>query len=492
MDAPPPASPGSSASVFHSPRRYDAVVVGSGPNGLAAAVTLARAGRTVLVIEAAETIGGGTRSAALTLPGFTHDVCSAIHPLGVASPFFQSLPLEHYGLEWIQPEVPLAHPLLDGTAAVVHRSLEKTAEGFGSDGDAYRRLLEPLLAAADAILGQVLTPYQFPRHLFALIRFGLRGMQSAERLAKRWFEQPQVQGMFAGMAAHAVLPLDRRFTAAVGLMFSLTAHHGGWPLPRGGSGQISGALQKYLQQLGGEVVSGTHIHSLAEIPPARAVLFDVTPRQLSRIAGDALPAAYRHKLERFRHGPGVFKIDWALDAPIPWTAADCRRAGTVHVGGEFDAVAAAEQAAWSAHPAEHPFLLVAQQSVQDPSRAPAGKHTGWAYCHVPHGSQVDMTERIETQLERFAPGFRDLILERHVMAPNDFEHYNANYIGGDITGGVMDFRQIVARPTLGLTPYATPNRSLFLCSASTPPGPGVHGMSGYHAAQAALRTTLRD
>lgn len=459
---------------------------------MAAAVTLARAGRSVLVLEAAETIGGGTRSAALTLPGFLHDVCSAIHPLGVASPVFQSMPLAQYGLEWIHPEVPLAHPLVDGTAAVIHRSLEQTADDLGPDGDAYRRLLEPLLAAADAILGQVLTPYQLPRHPLSLLRFGLLGLQSAARLAKRRFRQPHVQGMFAGMAAHSVLPLDQRFTAAVGLMFSLTAHHGGWPLPRGGSRQIAEALRGYLRHLGGEIATGARIASLAEIPPARAILFDVSPRQLCRIAGDALPAAYRHTLERFRHGPGVFKIDWALDGPIPWTAAGCRRAGTVHVGGDFDAVAAAEQAAWSDQPAEQPFLLVAQQSLLDPSRAPAGKHTGWAYCHVPHGSRVDMTERIEAQMERFAPGFRDLILARHVMAPRDFENYNANYIGGDITGGVMDIRQILARPTAGLTPYATPNRSLFLCSASTPPGPGVHGMSGYHAAQAALRTTLRD
>ncbi|WP_235934733.1 phytoene desaturase family protein [Candidatus Laterigemmans baculatus] len=473
-------------------RRYDAVVVGSGPNGLAAAVTLAQAGRSVMVIEASDAIGGGTRSAELTLPGFVHDICSAIHPLGVASPFFRSLPLEQHGLEWIQPEVPLAHPLPDGSAAAVYRSLEETAAGFGSDGESYRRLLKPLLAAADGILSQVLTPVQLPRHPLALARFGLRGMQSAERLAKRWFAEPKVQGMFAGMAAHAVLPLDQRFTAAVGLMFSLTAHHGGWPLPRGGSGRISEALQSYLRQLGGEVVTGNRVASLAELPPNRAVLFDLSPRQLARIAGDALPASYRQKLERFRHGPGVFKIDWALEGPIPWTAEACRRAGTVHVGGEFDAVAQAEAAAWSDQPAERPFLLVAQQSVLDPSRAPAGKHTGWGYCHVPHGSRVDMTEAIEAQMERFAPGFRDRILARHVMAPADFENYNANYIGGDITGGVMDLRQILARPTFGPTPYATPNPRLFLCSASTPPGPGVHGMSGYHAAQAALRAVLHD
>lgn len=486
-----PASSLPATRPLETARSYDAVVVGSGPNGLAAAITLAREGCSVLVVEGAATIGGGTRSAELTLPGFVHDVCSAIHPLGVASPFFQTMPLQSHGLEWIQPDVPLVHPLPDGTAAVIHRSLDDTVSGFGTDGDAYRRLLGPLVDSADAILGQVLSPFQLPRHPLRMLQFGRRGVWSARRIASRHFQQQRVQGMFAGMAAHAVLPLERWLTAAVGLMFTMTAHRGGWPLPRGGSQQIAEAMQRYLQHLGGEVVTGTPVASLGDIPPAKAVLFDVSPRQLARIAGDALPPRYRRTLERFRHGPGVFKVDWALDAPIPWKAADCRRAGTVHVGGSFEEVAAAERAAWSEVPAERPFLLVAQQSLFDDSRAPAGKHTGWAYCHVPHGSTFDMTERIESQMERFAPGFRDLILARHVMSPADFESYNANYIGGDITGGVMDVWQILARPAARLTPYTTPASHLFLCSASTPPGAGVHGMCGYNAAHAALRTIRR-
>lgn len=475
----------------HSTRRYDAVVVGSGPNGLAAAVTLARAGRSVLVMEAAETIGGGCRTQPLTLPGYLHDVCSAVHPLAPPSPIFKALPLEAFGLRWIQPPVPLAHPLLDGSAAVLRHSLRETAEGFGTDGAAYLRLMQPLVDAGDAIIEQILSPLSLPRHPLSLARFGWRGLQSAQRLATRWFTQQRVRGLFAGLAAHATLPLDHKLTAAVGLMFAIAAHRDGWPMPAGGAEQIVLALQRYLESLGGEVVTGVPVRSLADVPPARAILLDVSPRNLCRIAGDALPAAYQRKLQRFRHGPGVFKLDWALDAPIPWTAPLCKLAGTVHVGGTFDDVAAAEQAPWDGQVAEHPFLLVAQQSLFDSRRAPAGKHTGWAYCHVPHGCEVDMTERIEAQLERFAPGFRQSILQRHVTSPADLQQYNQNYIGGDISGGVMDAWQLVARPVVGLNPYATPNRRLLLCSASTPPGPGVHGMCGFHAATAALRTLLR-
>lgn len=463
-------------------------MVGAGPNGLAAAVTLARAGRSVLVLEAKETIGGGMRSAELTLPGFVHDICSAIHPLAVSSPFFEDLPLEQHGLQWVHPDVPLAHPMPDETAALVHRSFDETVRGFEGDGAAYRRLLGPLVSGADKVLNQVLTPFQWPRHPFLFARFGLRGMASASKLAERFFDQERVQGMFAGMAAHSSLPLESSFTAAVGLMFAISAHHRGWPMPRGGAQRIADALASYLKSLGGEVATGVPVRSLSEIPPARAILFDVSPRQLTQIAGDALPTRYRRKLERFRHGPGAFKIDWALDGPIPWAAADCCRAGTVHVGGSLQDVASAERAAWSHEPAERPFLLVTQQSLFDPTRAPAGKHTGWAYCHVPHGSTFDMTERIEAQMERFAPGFRDLILARHVMAPGDFHNYNANYIGGDISGGAMDIWQMFARPTARWTPYTTPAPHLFLCSASTPPGPGVHGMCGYLAARAALRS----
>lgn len=481
------------APFYVASKSYDAVIVGSGPNGLAAAITLARRGRSVLVIEARETIGGGMRSAELTLPGFVHDICSAIHPLGVASPFFLDTPLADFGLEWITPDVSLAHPLLDGSVALVERSLERTLPSLGVDGPAYRRLIEPLLGSAPELLAQLLGPLRRPQApLAALLRFGLAGMRSAAGLAKSRFRSDAAQGMFAGMAAHSVLPLDQKLTAAVGLMFCLTAHLGGWPLPRGGSQRIADALAAHLQSLGGEIITGWHVKQLAELPTARAVLLDVVPRDLVTIAGDALPVGYRRQLERFRHGPGSFKIDWALDGPIPWKAAEAARAPTVHVGGTFDDIAAAEKAAWSSQPAEQPFLLVAQQSLFDASRAPAGKQTGWAYCHVPHGCTLDMTEQIETQMERFAPGFRERILARHVTTPTDFARYNPNYPGGDITGGVMDLWQIFTRPTPRWSPYSTPLENVFLCSASTPPGAGVHGQCGYFAALAALRTVLRD
>ena len=470
---------------------HDAVVVGSGPNGLAAAVTLAQAGRSVVVLEAADTAGGGVRSAELTLPGFVHDVCSAIHPLGVASPFFRGLPLAEHGLEWIHPDLPLAHPLLDGTAAAVERSLEETAARFGRDGPAYRQLLAPLVAQSEPLLAHLLGPLRWPRHPFLLARFGRQAVRSARGLTEAWFKEDRVRGMFAGMAAHSLLPLEHILTAAVGLLFCVTSHADGWPLPRGGSQAIARALEAYLQTLGGEVLTNRRVRSLTEVPDAKAILFDTAPRDLARIAGEALPAAYRRKLKAFRHGPGIFKLDWALDGPIPWTAEACRRAGTVHVGGTFEQIAAAEKRAWSETPHDEPFVLVAQQSLFDPTRVPEGKHTGWGYCHVPHGSDVDMTERIEAQIERFAPDFRDRIIERHAMAPGDFQTHNPNYIGGDITGGVMDLRQFVGRPTLRWNPYMTPNPKLFLCSASTPPGAGVHGMCGYHAAQAALKTVLR-
>ena len=469
----------------------DAAIVGSGPNGLAAAITLAQHGCSVLVIEASDTIGGGTRSAQLTLPGFIHDVCSAIHPLGVASPFFQSVPLKDFGLEWINPDIVVAHPMADGTAVAMYRSLERTVEALGADGQAYRRLLKPFVAGADNLFLQVLGPFRLPRHPRLMMRFGMRGLRSARGLAKAWFRDERTQGMFAGMAAHSVQPLDQWLTAAVGLMFSITIHSGGWPVARGGSQQIAVAMRRYLESLGGEILTGTRITALSDIPPAKAILFDVGPRQLNRIAGNALPAGYRRKLERFRYGPGVFKIDWALDGPIPWQAQECRRAGTVHVGGTFEEVAAAEQAAWTISPAERPFVLVGQQSLYDPTRAPPGKQTGWAYCHVPHGSTFDMTERIESRIEQFAPGFRTLILGRHVMSPADFQHYNENYVGGDITGGVMDMWQLFTRPTARRNPYTTPAPNIFQCSSSTPPGGGVHGMCGYFAARAALRRLSR-
>lgn len=470
---------------------YDAIVVGSGPNGLAAAITIAKQGRSVLVLEAGDTIGGGMRTAELTEPGYRHDICSAIHPLGVASSFFVNTPLYEYGLEWIHPEVPVAHPMPDGPAAIVPQPLSEAVERLEADGDAYRRLLEPFVARADDLFSDVLGPLSIPTHPILMARFGLQGLWSANHLAKSWFRESRTQGMFAGLAAHSILPLNQFFTGAVGLMFAVTMHGGGWPLPRGGSQSIADAMGRYLHSLGGELVVGKRVDDLQSLPEAKAILFDTIPRDMLRIAGDELPVGYRRRLERFRHGPGVFKVDWALSQPIPWKDPDCAKAGTVHLGGAFDDVAAAEAAAWSNQPAERPFVLVAQQSLFDDTRAPAGKHTGWGYCHVPHGCTVDMTDAIESQIERFAPGFRDCILAKRTMSPADFQAYNANYLGGDITAGVMDAWQLLTRPVARLDPYSTPNPRLYICSASTPPGAGVHGMCGYHAARSVLRNALK-
>ena len=467
--------------------RYDAVVVGSGPNGLAAAITLAQMGHSVLVIEARPTIGGGLRSAPLTLPGFTHDVCSAIHPLAIASPFFRSLDLKPHGLEWIQPEIPLAHPLDDGTAVLLQRSVRETAEHLGGDGLAYRRLLEPLVRNMNALLEDVLAPPRFPQHPVITARFGLRALQSAHGLATRKFREEPARALLAGLAAHGVLPLESTLSSAAGLLLGAAGHAYGWPLPRGGAQRLANAMADYLRTLGGDVATDWTVASLRELPAARVVLLDVTPSQLDQIAGDVLPAHYRRNLLRFRHGPGVFKVDWALSAPAPWRAADCAKAATVHVGGTLGEVSSAERAAFQGDTNQRPFVLVVQPSLFDPSRAPPGQHTLWGYCHVPHGLTADMTEQIEAQIERFAPGFRGLVLARHTMAPADFNRYNANYVGGDITGGIMDLRQVLARPVFSRCPYAVPAANLFLCSSSTPPGPGVHGMCGYHAARAAMR-----
>jgi phytoene dehydrogenase-like protein len=472
---------------------YDAVVVGSGPNGLAAAIALARAGRSVCVFEVAGTVGGGMRSQALTLPGFVHDVCSAVHPLGVGSPFFRSLPLADYGLEWIQPSAPLAHPLDDGTAVMLERSVAETAGGLGPDAAAYRRLIEPLVRDWDRIAHDVLGPLgplRPPRHPAALARFGLSAIRSASGLAERKFTGERARALFAGIAAHGMLPLDRSPSAAFGLVLGMAGHAVGWPIPRGGSQRLADALAAYLRALGGAIVTGTEVRSLDELPAARAVLCDLTPRQLLRLAGDRLPGGYRRQLEGYRYGPGVCKVDWALDGPIPWRAKECGRAATVHVGGTLEEIATSEQAPWEGHLAERPYVLVTQPSLFDATRAPEGKHTAWAYCHVPHGSAGDMTERIEAQIEGVAPGFRDRILARHTMTAPAMERYNANYVGGDINGGVQDLHQLFTRPTARRVPYSTPVHGLYLCSSSTPPGGGVHGMCGYFAARSALRTVL--
>ena len=468
---------------------YDAIVVGAGPNGLAAAITLAKEGLAVLVVEASQTVGGGMRSAELTRPGYVHDVCSAVHPLAVASSFFRNEPLADFGLTMIHPDAPLAHPLDDGTAVVLERSVDATASGLGPDADAYRRLMTPLVAGASAIFDDLLGPLSIRpmRHPITSARFGLRAIRSAQGLASSWFRGDRARALFAGLAAHAVLPLDRLATAAIGLVLGVAGHAVGWPFPRGGSQQIADAMAARFRSLGGEVVTGWRVDSLAELPSARALLFDLIPRDLARIAADRLPSGYARALNRFRHGPGVFKLDWALDGPIPWKADACRRAGTVHLGGTFEEIADSESAVWEGQAPERPYVLVAQPSLFDPTRAPAGHHTGWAYCHVPMGSSDDMTARIEGQVERFAPGFRARILTRSVWTPADFARYNPNYPGGDVTGGVTDLRQLFFRPVARLNPYATPARGLYLCSSSTPPGAGVHGLCGLFAARTALR-----
>lgn len=467
--------------------RWDAVVVGSGPNGLTAGITLARAGRSVLLLEGSDAVGGGARSAELTLPGFTHDVCSAVHPLAVASPFLRGLPLPAHGLDWVHPPAPLAHPFDDGTAAVLERSIRLTTEGLGPDGPAYHRLMQPLVASWEGLAPQLLGPAALPANPLALARFGLPALCSAVSLARSRFRGGRARALFAGLSAHSMLPLERPVSAAFGLVLGITGHAVGWPLARGGSGRIAEALSSYLRSLGGEIATDSPVASLSGLPQHGVALMDVTPRQLLAMAGGLLPAGYRDALARYRYGPGVFKMDWALSGPIPWGAADCVRAGTVHLGGSLEEVAAAEGAVWRGEHPERPFVVLAQPSLFDPSRAPAGRHTVWAYCHVPNGSSVDMTGRIEEQIERFAPGFKDLVLGRHVASPAWLERHNPNYVGGDINGGVQDIRQLFTRPVPRVVPYSTPVPGLYICSSSTPPGGGVHGMCGYHAARAALR-----
>ncbi|HSQ57306.1 MAG TPA: NAD(P)/FAD-dependent oxidoreductase [Gemmata sp.] len=466
---------------------YDAVVVGSGPNGLAAGVTLARAGRSVLIVEAQETIGGGTRSAELTLPGFVHDICSAVHPMAVASPFFNLLPLAEHGLEWVHPDLPFAHPLEGGKAAVMHQSVDETAEDLGDDARAYRRLMEPLVRGASALFSDLLGPLRLPRHPLTAMRFGLQAIRSGRGLADAWFRTPEARALIAGLASHAVLPLEKSPGAAITLMLAIAGHAVGWPFPRGGAQKIADSLAAYFRSLGGEIEPGRRVANLDALPRSRVVLLDITPRQLLALASDRLPARYCRRLGRYRYGPGVFKVDWAIAGPIPWKSSLCGRAGTVHVGGTLEEIAATEGATFRGEHAERPFVLLAQPSIFDSTRAPEGKHTAWGYCHVPHGSTRDMTERIEAQVERFAPGFRELILARHTMNTQAMEEHNANYVGGDITGGIADWWQLFTRPVARLNPYTTPNPRLFLCSSSTPPGGGVHGMCGYFAACAALR-----
>jgi phytoene dehydrogenase-like protein len=467
--------------------RFDAVVVGSGPNGLAAAIELSRDGHRVRVYEANATIGGGCRSGELTLPGFVHDTCSAIHPLGLASPFFQTVPLASHGLEWANPPFGLAHPFPDGSVAVLSTTLNETAESVGADGDAWIDLYGPLIDDHEILIGPLLGPLRIPKHPIAMGRFGLLGLRSALSLARSRFEGERARGLFSGMAAHSIIDLHKPATAAFGLVLGLIGHVVGWPLPVGGSQAITDALVRELESLGGEIVTDTRVTSLDMAGDADAVLFDTNPRQMRDIAGDALPAWYRRIIGNYRHGPGVFKLDWALDGPVPWTAPECARAGTVHLGPTMEDIAVSEHAAWTGTIADRPFVILAQQSLFDPTRAPDGQHTLWGYCHVPNGSTVDMTERIEAQIERFAPGFRKRVIARSTMDPADIHTSNANFVGGDINAGAQDIRQLFTRPVPRYDPYSTPNPRLYICSASTPPGGGVHGMGGYHAARSALR-----
>jgi phytoene dehydrogenase-like protein len=468
----------------------DAVVVGSGPNGLAAAIVIAQTGRTVIVFEADETIGGGCRSAELTLPGFLHDTCSAVFPLAVSSPFFRELPLADHGLEWIDPPAALAHPLEDGSVVSLFRSVGRTTEEIFPDAAAYRRLLNPLIDDWPKIENSVLGPLGWPAHPIALGLFGLRALQSAAGLANRVFTGERARTLFGGISAHSMLPLTVLPSAGIGLVLTLMAHVAGWVLPRGGSQRLSNALAAHLRSLGGQIVTGTRITSVDDLPKARAIFCDLSPKPLLQVAGHKFPISYRRALERYRYGMGVYKADWALDGPIPWRNTECANAATVHLGGMLGEIVSSEDDAWNGRRAERPFVLVVQPTLFDQSRAPRGRHIAWTYCHVPHASEVDMLPRIERQIERFAPGFRDRVLAHAVMRPADIERHNANFVGGDIAAGVLDLRQLFTRPTWRT--YSTPVRGLYVCSASTPPGSGVHGMCGYFAARRALREVLRD
>ncbi len=469
---------------------HDAVVVGSGPNGLAAAITLAQAGQRVVVLEAALSIGGGLRTQELTLPGFRHDVCSAVHPLGVASPFFQSLPLERHGLRWLHPNAPLAHPLdhHGQRAVMLERDLLHTASALGADERAYRQLFAALERHHQALLEDILRPLlHWPTHPLVMMQFGIRGLWSANTLARNVFQTPEARALFAGLAAHSVLPLEAAGTSAIASVLGALGHAVGWPFPAGGAQSLADALTAHLHTLGAQVLTNVHIKHWRDLPTAKTILLDVPPRTFLELAGPRLPSAYRTWLERYRHGAGVFKLDYALSQPIPWSDPSVALAGTVHIGGGMDEIAHAEsQVARGQHP-EKPFVLLAQHSLFDQTRAPAGKHTAWAYCHVPNGSKVDMTAQIENQIERFAPGFRDCVIARHAMNTKAMQLHNPNYIGGDVNGGSNTLWQLLARPLPSFTPYRTPLRGVYLCSASTPPGGGVHGMCGHLAARTAIR-----
>ncbi|MBN1664561.1 MAG: NAD(P)/FAD-dependent oxidoreductase [Deltaproteobacteria bacterium] len=464
-------------------KHYDAVVVGSGPNGLAAAITLGRKMPSVLLLEAKETIGGGCRSAEVTLPGFVHDICSAAHPLAVSSAFFRQLDLHQYGLSWVQPEIPLAHPFEDGSAVFLHRSLDITADALGRDGRAYKDLLAPFVRNYEKLLASILRPIPFPSHPFLMARFASQALHSVDGLGKRKFNNPQTQALFAGLAAHAMIPLQQPATAAFGIILAALAHAVGWPFVKGGSQKLADALSRCFLDRGGEIMTGHPVHSLDDMPRASQYFFDVTPRQLLDIHGLGLSEHYRQRLAGFRYGTGVYKMDWALREPIPWRSDICRKAGTVHLGNSYEEIAASVRCVNQGDISSAPYVMLAQQSLFDPSRSPEGRHTAWAYCHVPHGSKADMADAIEKKIERYAPGFREIILARSAMSAAAMEIYNPNYVGGDINGGKQDIFQLYTRPVAALNPYRTSQHNIFICSSSTPPGGGVHGLCGYYAAR---------
>ncbi len=466
---------------------YDAVIVGSGPNGLSAAVRLAMEGLKVKVFEAEATIGGGTRTLTFPGSGIRYDVCSAIHPMAAASPFFRSLPLEQYGLKWIHPEAPLAHPLDHEPAVLLHREIERMNEELGTDSEAWNRLFTPLSAQWEDLVVDLLSPLGIPSRPIGMARFGLRALRSASRLSRKLFEKERSRALFAGLAAHSMLPLEQRVSAAVGIVLGAAAHKAGWPMPEGGSQAIADALAGYLTDLGGEIETSCKINSLENLPASRTVLFNLSPKQILSIAGERLPPSYQKRLSKYRYGPGVFKVDAILSEPVPWQDPRCKKAGTVHLGGTLEEIAESERQMSRNRHSDHPYVLVAQQSLFDPARTSGGRHVLWAYCHVPSGSSKDMTRQIEDQIERFAPGYRDVVEERIVRTADDFESYNPNYAGGDINGGIQDLRQLFSRPASPFNPYAIPAKGLYICSSSTPPGGGVHGMCGYHCARLVLK-----
>jgi phytoene dehydrogenase-like protein len=470
---------------------FDAIIIGSGPNGLSAAIRLQQAGLSVLLVEAKQTVGGGMRTAELTLPGFKHDICSAIHPMAAESPFFKTLPLDKHGLEWIYPPFAVAHPFDNGTAAILTQSIEETAQLLGSDRETYLKLFKPLLDQWQEIDKDILGPLHFPQNPLSFAKFGLKALLPATTLAKR-FNTEKAKGLWAGIAAHAVLPLTNLTASAIGLVLTIAAHKRGWPVAKGGSQSIADALSSYFVSLGGKIETGFYVKSLEQLPSSKAILFDITPKQLLQIAGHRFSSLYQSQLKRYRYGIGVFKIDWAIDGDIPFEAEECSKAGTIHIGNTLEEIAANEQATWKGQHPEKPFVLLAQQSLFDRSRAPEGKQVAWAYCHVPNGSKKDMTDAIEKQIERFAPGFRERIIGRHTMNTSAMEEYNPNYIGGDVVGGQADIRQLFTRPALRFSPYRTSAKGLYICSASTPPGGGVHGLCGYHAAQRVLKDLFKD